>query len=96
MAIDRDTITPTDVFPRFHDEARHIRDNGNSLGEIIHLFLEDTKDTQNMQLYFARRQVISLYRRMQYHQSNKALCLFYENDILKIICPDGDHEKDPK
>ena len=56
--------------------------------EIAYLildFLNSSEHVPRRRYIIARRQLLSLYRRMKYHPENKALCEGYIDQIKQII-----------
>lgn len=61
--------------------------------KIIFDFIDNPPDIPKRRFIIAHNQMLSLYRRMNYHPEKKVLCKFYENRIKQIIQLEKGNEK---
>jgi hypothetical protein len=55
------------------------------IAKIILNFIDDPPKIPRRRYIIARHQLLSLYRRMNFHPEKVDLCTLYENEIKKII-----------
>lgn len=85
MAVRRDSVYEIDGVEVRYNEGKENSQPCEEISFLILDFLKTSHTIPRRRFIIARSQLLSLYRRMEYHPENKALCEGYIDQIKQII-----------
>lgn len=85
MAVRRESVIEIDGGGLEYNKKRENSQPCEEVSSLILDFLDTSRHIPRRRFIIARNQLLSLYRRMNYHPENKALCEGYIDQIKQII-----------
>ncbi len=93
MSAKNSSIYHSDDLPLKREDRLRRAQIVTGIKRVILNFIDNPPNIQRRRYIIACNQMLSLYRRMNYHPENIALCQFYKNRIKQIIKLEKGKEK---